>query len=159
MKAIVGLFIVMSMLISSSTYALKAGVPLDFKDAEHEELYNDMLHELRCTVCQNQSIAGSNAALADDLRGHLYKMVKEGANEQEIKTFMVDRYGEFVLYRPSFDSSTYLLWIGPFLLLLLGGTVLVLNVRSRKKINSSSDLTAEESELLANSLGSKKEKK
>jgi len=159
MKVIVGIFMVMSFLISSSAYALKAGVPLEFENAEQEALYNDMLHELRCTVCQNQSIAGSNAPLADDLRGHLYKMVGEGAGEADIKKFMVDRYGEFVLYRPNFDPSTYLLWVGPFLLLLLGGIVLRLNVRSRSKINSSSDLTAEESELLANHLDSKEEKK
>ncbi len=159
MKMMIGIFIAMSLLMSSSVYALKAGVPLDFKDEDQEELYNDMLHELRCTVCQNQSIAGSNASLADDLRGNLYKMVKEGADEGEIKKFMVDRYGDFVLYRPNFNPSTYLLWIGPFLLLLLGVVVLRLNVRSRNKINNSSDLTTEESELLAKCLDSKKEKK
>ena len=159
MKVMIGIFIAMSLLMSSSVYALKAGVPLEFKDEEQEELYNDMLHELRCTVCQNQSIAGSNASLADDLRGNLYKMVKDGADEGEIKKFMVDRYGDFVLYRPNFNPSTYLLWIGPFLLLLLGAVVLRLNVRSRNKINNSSDLTTEESELLAKCLDSKKEKK
>jgi cytochrome c-type biogenesis protein CcmH len=159
MKVMVGIFIAMSLLMSSAVYALKAGVPLEFKSEEQEELYNDMLHELRCTVCQNQSIAGSNASLADDLRGNLYKMVKEGADEGEIKKFMVDRYGDFVLYRPNFNPSTYLLWIGPFLLLLLGVIVLKLNVRSRSKINSSSDLTTEESELLAKCLDPKKEKK
>ncbi|VAW44994.1 Cytochrome c heme lyase subunit CcmL [hydrothermal vent metagenome] len=159
MKIVLGIFIAMSFLLSSSVYALKAGVPLEFKDAEQEALYNDMLHELRCTVCQNQTIAGSNASLADDLRGHLYKMVKEGADEKEIKTFMVDRYGEFVLYKPTFGSSTYLLWIGPFLLLLLGVVVLRMNVRSRNKINSDRDLTKEESELLDNYLDSKEEKK
>ncbi len=159
MKMMIGIVIAMSLLMSSSVYALKAGVPLEFKDEEQEELYNDMLHELRCTVCQNQSIAGSNASLADDLRGNLYKMVKDGADEGEIKKFMVDRYGDFVLYRPNFNPSTYLLWIGPFLLLLLGVVVLRLNVRSRNKINNSSDLTTEESELLAKCLDSKKEKK
>jgi len=159
MRAVLGIFIAMSFLISASAHALKAGVPLEFESSEQEELYNDMLHELRCTVCQNQSIAGSNASLADDLRGNLYEMVQEGADEQEIKKFMVDRYGEFVLYRPTFDASTYLLWIGPFLLLLLGVIVLRANVRSRSKINRSSDLTTEESELLAKSLNSQKEKK
>lgn len=159
MKVMIGIIIAMSLLMSSSVYALKAGVPLEFKDEEQEELYNDMLHELRCTVCQNQSIAGSNASLADDLRGNLYKMVKEGADEGEIKKFMVDRYGDFVLYRPNFNPSTYLLWIGPFLLLLLGVIVLKMNVRSRNKINRKSELTTEESELLADYLDSKKEKK
>ncbi|VAW45977.1 Cytochrome c heme lyase subunit CcmL [hydrothermal vent metagenome] len=159
MKVMIGIVIAMSLLMSSSVYALKAGVPLEFKDEEQEELYNDMLHELRCTVCQNQSIAGSNASLADDLRGNLYKMVKEGADEGEIKKFMVDRYGDFVLYRPNFNPSTYLLWIGPFLLLLLGVIVLKMNVRSRNKINRKNDLTTEESELLADYLDSKKEKK
>ena len=159
MKIIVGILVAISFLLSSSAYALKAGTPLDFNDAEQEALYNNMLQELRCTVCQNQAIADSNASLADDLRGHLYKMVKEGADEQEIKKFMVDRYGEFVLYKPNFNTSTYLLWIGPFLLLLLGVVVLRMNVRSRNKINSNSDLTKEESDLLANYLDSKEEKK
>lgn len=159
MRAVIGIFMAMSLLLSSSVYALKAGVPLEFKDEEQEELYNDMLHELRCTVCQNQSIAGSNASLADDLRGNLYKMVKEGADEEEIKGFMVDRYGDFVLYRPNFNPSTYLLWIGPFLLLLLGVIVLRLNVRSRNKINNKGELTSEESEMLESYLDSKKEKK
>ncbi len=159
MRAVVGVFMALSLLLSPSVYALKAGVPLEFESKEQEELYNDMLHELRCTVCQNQSIAGSNASLADDLRGNLYKMVKEGADEEDIKGFMVDRYGDFVLYRPNFNPSTYLLWIGPFLLLLLGVVVLRLNVRSRNKINNKSELTSEESEMLESYLDSKKEKK
>ncbi len=159
MKAVIGMFMAMSLLLSSSVYALKAGTPLEFKNAEEEALYNDMLHELRCTVCQNQSIAGSNASLADDLRANLYKMVGEGANEQEIKKFMVDRYGDFVLYRPSFNASTYLLWIGPFLLLVLGVIVLRSNVRSRNKVNRKDELTSEESEMLDKYLDSKKEKK
>ncbi len=159
MRTVVGMLLAMSLLLSSSAYALKAGTPLEFKSAEEEELYNDMLHELRCTVCQNQSIAGSNASLADDLRANLYKMVGEGADEKEIKTFMVDRYGDFVLYRPSFNASTYLLWIGPFLLLLLGFIVLRSNIRSRSNVNRKDELTSEESEMLDNYLDSKKEKK
>ena len=159
MRTIVGMFMAISFLLSSPVHAIKVGVPLEFENAEQEALYNEMLHELRCTVCQNQSISESNASLAEDLRTNLYRMVQEGAGEEEIKKFMVDRYGEFVLYRPDFNPSTYLLWIGPFLLLLLGVIILKLNVRSRNKINSKSELTVEESELLADYLDSKKEKK
>ncbi len=160
MKVVVSGLFLLGMLLSASVYALKAGVPLEFESTEQEALYNEMLHELRCTVCQNQSIADSNASLAEDLRGNLYEMVKEGATEAEIKKFMVDRYGEFVLYRPNFAPSTYLLWIGPFLLLILGIVVLRLNVRSRNKLSCKEEgLTEKESELLSNYLDSKQEKK
>lgn len=161
MKMIVSVFIALGLLLSSSVYAVKSGDPLVFKDADQEALYNDMLEELRCTVCQNQSIADSNASLAQDLRSNLYKMVTNGSDQDEIKGFMVDRYGEFVLYRPNFSPENYLLWVGPFLLLLLGLIVVIMNIRSRDKIKSKSkgELTSEESELLADYLDSTKEKK
>ncbi len=158
MKNWINVFMMIGFLMTSSVYAVKSGGPLEFKDSEQEALYNTMLYELRCTVCQNQSIADSNASLAEDLRENLYEMVINGANKEEIKKFMVDRYGEFVLYRPNFSPSNYILWIGPFVLLIVGIVVLRLNLRSRKKINRTNELSAEESDLLADYLDSKKEK-
>lgn len=97
-----------------------------FESAEMEADYNQLINELRCLVCQNQNLAGSDADLARDLRRETYDMLNEGKSPQQVVDFMVARYGDFVLYRPQFKSTTYLLWLGPFLLLLC---VLVLLVR------------------------------
>jgi len=80
--------------------------------------------ELRCLVCQNQSIADSHAPLAADLREELERLMREGKSDDEIRAWMVERYGDFVLYRPPFKPLTWALWLGPFLLLALGGLVI-----------------------------------
>lgn len=80
--------------------------------------------ELRCLVCQNQSIADSQAPLAEDLRAELERLMREGYSDAEIREWMVARYGDFVLYRPPFNPRTYALWLGPLLLLLLGGALI-----------------------------------
>ena len=97
-----------------------------FESAEMEADYNQLINELRCLVCQNQNLAGSDADLARDLRRETYDMLSQGKSQQQVVDFMVARYGDFVLYRPQFKSTTYLLWLGPFLLLLC---VLVFLVR------------------------------
>jgi len=89
-----------------------------FESAEMEADYNQLINELRCLVCQNQNLAGSDADLARDLRRETYDMLSQGKSQQQVIDFMVARYGDFVLYRPQFKSTTYLLWLGPFLLLL-----------------------------------------
>jgi len=86
--------------------------------------------ELRCLVCQNQSIAESNADLAVDLRRQIREQLKEGRSERDVLDFMVQRYGDFVLYRPPLKASTLLLWGGPFLLLVLGIFLLARKIRS-----------------------------
>ena len=91
----------------------------EFDSAEMEADYKQLVDELRCLVCQNQNLAGSDADLAQDLRRETYEMLQQGKSREEVVEFMVARYGDFVLYRPQFKSSTYLLWLGPFLLLLV----------------------------------------
>ncbi len=81
--------------------------------------------ELRCLVCQNQTLADSNAPLAEDLRREVREMIAKNMSDQEIIDFLVERYGDFVLYRPPLRATTTLLWIGPFLLLAVAGTALV----------------------------------
>lgn len=157
MKSILGLFVVIGVLVSPVVHAIKAGDPLEFANVEQKELYGTMLHELRCTVCQNQSLADSNASLAEDLRTHLYNMITTGADKEKIQEFMVDRYGEFVLYRPSYSPSNYLLWFGPFALLLLGVIVLRLNIGSRSEMAKEEELTAEEKKMLSKYVNSDKE--
>jgi cytochrome c-type biogenesis protein CcmH len=89
--------------------------------------------ELRCLVCQNQTLADSNAPLAEDLRREVREMITKGMSDREIIDFLVQRYGDFVLYRPPWKATTTLLWLGPFLLLIAGSTALVLALRRRQK--------------------------
>jgi len=97
-----------------------------FESPQMEADYNQLINELRCLVCQNQNLSGSDADLARDLRRETYDMLSQGKSPDQVVEFMVARYGDFVLYRPQFKSTTYLLWLGPFLLLVF---VLVLLIR------------------------------
>ena len=87
--------------------------------ATQQELYQGIIQEVRCLVCQNQSIAESNAELAKDLREEIFQQVEEGRNEAQVKSYLKERYGDFVLYEPSFNQSTYFLWLSPVLILIL----------------------------------------
>lgn len=104
-----------------------------FSTPEDESRYQQLVAELRCLVCQNQNIASSNADLAKDLRQQVYTRIKNGQTDEEIIAFMVDRYGEFVLYKPPLNARTALLWIGPFVLLAIGIWVMIRFIRSRNK--------------------------
>jgi len=105
----------------------------EFDDPAQEERYKKLIAELRCLVCQNQNIADSNAELAQDLRRKTYELVREGKSEEEIVAYMVQRYGNFVLYRPPLATSTALLWIGPFIILGIGVVVLFKVIRRRRR--------------------------
>jgi cytochrome c-type biogenesis protein CcmH len=100
--------------------------------------------ELRCLVCQNESLAGSLADLAKDLREEVRGLIKEGKTDNEVKDFLVSRYGDFVLYRPQVKPSTYVLWAGPFLLLLGGLFGLIRFLKQRNKEVVDVPLTEEE---------------
>jgi len=100
---------------------------------EHEQRYHSLLDELRCLVCQNQTIAESNADLAKDLRNEVRTLLYKGATDSEIIEFMVDRYGDFVLYRPPVKPRTYLLWFGPFVFLVIAFLILALVLRKQRK--------------------------
>ena len=105
---------------------------LEFATPDHEERYNKLIAELRCLVCQNQNLADSNAELAVDLRRKTYEMVSKDKSEKEIASYMVQRYGDFVLYRPPLNSNTLLLWTGPFIILLIGVSLLIRTIRRRR---------------------------
>ena len=101
-----------------------------FENAEQKEAYDELIFELRCLVCQNQNLADSNAELAVDLRQQVYTMLTEDkASKDEIVNYMVQRYGEFVLYKPPVETHTALLWLGPFLFLIIGVIALVRMIR------------------------------
>ena len=128
-----GLLIILTLLFSLST--LNAAVELkQFKNAEQEQRYKNIIDELRCLVCQNQNLADSNAGLAVDLRKQVYKMILAGDDDEAIFDYMVTRYGDFVLYRPPFKATTFLLWVGPFIIFALGLFVLIRFIRQRKKV-------------------------
>lgn len=97
--------------------------PLRFRDVAEEQRFHDLVAELRCVMCQNQSLADSNAQIAVDLRREVLALMREGRSDQEVRDFLVARYGEFVLYRPMVTAKTWLLWFGPLLFALGGGLV------------------------------------
>lgn len=103
----------------------------EFEDPQQEAVFKELTFELRCLVCQNQNIADSNADLAKDLRNEIHKMLQEGADKQQVVDFMVARYGDFVLYRPPVNTSTALLWFGPFLIGVIGLILLIRFIRMR----------------------------
>jgi cytochrome c-type biogenesis protein CcmH len=105
--------------------------PLQFQDAAQESRFHGLTAELRCVMCQNQSLADSNAQIAHDLRREVLALMNDGKSDAEIKRFLVDRYGEFVLYKPEVSRGTWLLWFGPLLLLLAGAAVVFRLLRKR----------------------------
>jgi len=105
--------------------------------------------ELRCLVCQNQTLADSHAPLAEDLRREVREMIAKDMSDKEITDFLVQRYGDFVLYRPPWKASTTLLWLGPFLLLIAGATGLVFALRRRQKKLADVTLSEEEHNRVA----------
>ncbi|MCE2945229.1 MAG: cytochrome c-type biogenesis protein CcmH [Lysobacteraceae bacterium] len=106
--------------------------PKEFRSAEEEARYRELARELRCVMCQNQSLADSPAGVADDLRHQLLAQIREGRSDAEIKDWFVDRYGEFILYRPRVEPTTWLLWFGPFVLLAAGAGVIVAVLRRQR---------------------------
>jgi cytochrome c-type biogenesis protein CcmH len=118
-----------SLLLVGSALA-KEAAPLAQDEAVEKRLVS-IAEDLRCLVCQNESLAGSRADLAEDLRREVRGLIKQGKTDQEIKDFLVSRYGDFVLYQPPVKPTTWLLWGGPFLLLIAGVTGLFIYLRRR----------------------------
>ena len=123
------LFALLLAFLSSFAVAREA-MPLAADEAVEKRMVA-ISDEMRCLVCQNESLSGSHAELAQDLRAEIRAMIKAGKSDQQIKDFMVDRYGDFVLYRPPVKTTTYLLWFGPFLLLAIAILALINYLRRR----------------------------
>ena len=113
------------------------------KDPVLEKRMVGLAEKLRCLVCQNESLASSHAELAEDLRREVRELMQKGMSDQEIKDYLVARYGDFVLYEPPLKSSTLLLWLGPFALLAGGLGVLVYQLRNRRKTMQETTLSPE----------------
>jgi cytochrome c-type biogenesis protein CcmH len=121
-----------------------------FESPEKQARYENLVRELRCLVCQNQSLADSDADLAKDLRDEVYQIIQSGKDEKEAAQFLVDRYGDFVLYRPPIKPATFLLWSGPFVL-LAGGSLFLWRQSKRKSVSGGEEpgLSDEERRRLA----------
>lgn len=114
--------------------AIPLGTPLEFDSQEQREQYNKLVRELRCTVCQSETLHESRAALAGDMRRRIYDMTRNGASEDEVVGFLVQRYGDYVRYRPPLQANTLLLWGSPFLALMAGGVIWWRVVRRRRAL-------------------------
>jgi cytochrome c-type biogenesis protein CcmH len=122
---------------------LACGLALAQEDPALEKRVRDLSHELRCLVCQNQTLADSNAPLAVDLRNQVREQLQSGKSERDVVEFLVARYGDFVLYRPPLKASTALLWAGPFILLVFGLFLLALRMRRKAPPRELSDAERE----------------
>ncbi len=123
------------MLLALASNLAWAGIEVrDFDNPQQREVYDKLMYELRCLVCQNENLAASNADLAKDLRDEVYEMLTvKKMSEAEVKKFLVDRYGDFVLYKPPVKKSTVLLWAGPFILLLLGFVIMFFVLKHNRR--------------------------
>jgi cytochrome c-type biogenesis protein CcmH len=128
LKVILSFFLLL--MLSSQAYARFEAH--DFKTPQMEEDYGVLVQELRCLVCQNQNLADSNAELAQDMRLRVYKMLNEGSSKEDVVQFMVQRYGDFVMYRPPVKKSTFLLWFGPILFFVVAGAMVASFIRRQK---------------------------
>ena len=138
--------VIASIFILQLSYANDAAPLAD--DPVIEQRLISISEEMRCLVCQNESLAGSRSDLANDLRREIRKLIKEGKSDEQIRSFMVDRYGDFVLYRPPVKPITWLLWIGPFVILMIGIGFLFSYLRRRNANVLTKELTAEENQKI-----------
>lgn len=140
----------------SSSFA-KDATPLA-DDPVTEQRLISISEEMRCLVCQNESLAGSRSDLANDLRREIRTLIKEGKSDDQIRNFMVERYGDFVLYRPPVKPITWLLWIGPFIILLIGIAVLFTYLRRRNSAVTTIALSDDDNKRIDALLNAKDER-
>ena len=139
---------------------LPAAVTLEsftFPTKAQEQHFKDLIGQLRCLVCQNETLAESDADLAHDLRAEVYEIMKSGKSDQEVIDFLVKRYGDFVLYKPPVKPSTYLIWYGPFVLLAIAALLLVRAVGRQRQVQEPA-ISAEDRKRLDGILGAVAEK-
>ena len=137
--------LLLAALLAFAGHALAASgaiEPLPFKSPAQEVRFQQLTKQLRCLVCQNESLADSNASLARDLRLEVFQLMQQGKTDAQIKQYLVDRYSDFVLYDPPLQPGTWLLWFGPLAILLAGGAVVVVTVRKRRRGGADNDNAA-----------------
>jgi len=136
-------FLLILFILPFQLYAIDRN-PIEFADAEQEKRYQALIEEYRCVVCQNQSVADSNAELAQDVRNLVRNKILAGQTDQQITEFLVERYGDFVLYNPPLEPKTYPLWWGPLVLVLLAFIVLIYSIRRHIKTTTTPPTLSDE---------------
>ncbi len=126
----------------------------ELSDPRDERRFNELAKTLRCMVCQNQSIADSDAELARDFREQVQKKINEGQSDTEIISYMVERYGDYILYRPPFNMVTAILWLGPFILVIVGFLMILRIVRRQEQPQADTEQQARLRQLLEKSADS-----
>jgi cytochrome c-type biogenesis protein CcmH len=139
--------LVLICLCSASALTAATLAEYEFNDPSKENDFRAIIEEMRCLVCQNESLVGSNADLAVDLRNEIYDMMQAGQSKDDVIDFMVARYGDFVLYSPPVKPSTYPIWFGPLVLFLLGAYVMMRALK-KKRQSQETTLSAEEQQRL-----------
>ncbi len=123
-----GFFLVLMLLSAPAWSAIDV---YEFESPLQEQRYRSLIDELRCPKCQNQNLSGSDAEVAKDLRNRTWQLLRDGRSDAEIRAYLVDRYGDFITYRPPLRAGTVLLWFGPFLLLVVVAFILLWRVRRK----------------------------
>ena len=152
------IFLITLCLLSFGLSQAKDAAPLVDDPVTEQRLIN-ISEEMRCLVCQNESLAGSRSDLANDLREQIRILIKKGKTDEQIRSFMVERYGDFVLYRPPVKPITWLLWIGPFIILLIGIAGLFIFLRRRNAAANNIALSEEDNQRLDALLNSDRQEK
>ncbi|HKS09723.1 MAG TPA: cytochrome c-type biogenesis protein [Pyrinomonadaceae bacterium] len=142
-RSVLLLFLLLVFVVPAALAQVRRPEPVK-GDAALEERLHKLSQELRCLVCQNETLADSRADLAEDLRDEIREQMKAGKSDKEIIAFLTDRYGQFILYKPQVTPTTYLLWFGPFLLLLAGLAVLFYYIKQRRDLIAEQPLTSDE---------------
>jgi cytochrome c-type biogenesis protein CcmH len=137
--------IALMLLLAACACIASAMEPLEYRDAAEEQRFRALTLELRCVLCQNQSLADSNAPIAHDLRLEVLRLMREGKTDAQIKQYLVERYTDFVLYKPEVKPMTWLLWFGPGLLIAGGVAVIFVIVRKRSR-NAPTSAPADDSQ-------------
>ena len=142
MRAFLHALLVALLVFAGVTHA-QAIEPMPFADHAQELRFQHLTQQLRCPMCQNETLADSNAPIARDLRNQIFQLMQQGKSDDEIKQYLVDRYSDYVLYDPPLKPGTWLLWFGPLLILCGGAGVVLVAIRKRSRAESASSLSAD----------------
>ncbi|MDX1302320.1 cytochrome c-type biogenesis protein [Photobacterium sp.] len=148
MKRLFALLAGVGFIVAAAMPASAAIDVYEFKNVEQEQAFQELTATLRCPKCQNNTIADSNATLAQDMRQKTFELLSEGKSQQDVIDYMVARYGNFVTYDPPFMASTLILWLGPVLFIIIGFTILVMRSRKTDDAKGKVSLEAEEEQRL-----------
>ncbi|PSW07564.1 cytochrome c-type biogenesis protein [Photobacterium lipolyticum] len=148
MKRLFAMLAGLGFIVAAAVPASAAIDVYEFKNVEQEQAFQELTATLRCPKCQNNTIADSNATLAQDMRQKTFELLNEGKSQQDVIDYMVARYGNFVTYDPPLMASTLILWLGPILFIIIGFTILVMRSRKTEDAKCKVTLEAEEEQRL-----------